>query len=136
MEKEFKFFAEPATFRPKLHLFGRNWLVRQKLAGSADGSVRLLWFGDFAVQNFGFCRNWKIRFGRTLFDMIGSTGMTMLYPKKSSQLPLVWAHGRAARHGGSPPSRRLCVFEYGRYFSHLLSDLEDIGDFVRAPCPL
>ena len=60
------FFAEPATFGPKLHLFGQNWLVRQKLAGSADGSVRLLWFGDFAVQNFGFCRNWKIRFGRTL----------------------------------------------------------------------
>ena len=43
------------------------------------------------------------------FDMIGSTGMTMLYPKESSQLPLVWAHGRAARRGGFPPSRRLCV---------------------------
>ena len=70
------------------------------------------------------------------FDMLGSTGMTMLYPKESSQLPLVWAHGRAARHGGSPPSRRLCVFEHGRYFGHLLVKLKDIQDFGRTSCSL
>ena len=65
-ENEVTFYAEPATFRPKLPLFCQNWPVRQKLAGSADGLVRLRWFGGFEVQNFCFCRNWKTRFGRTL----------------------------------------------------------------------
>ena len=50
-------------FLPKSPLFGRNWLVRQKLAGSADGSVRL------KISNF-----WPNNFGRTF-------GRTVL-PKK------------------------------------------------------
>ena len=61
-----KFAAETAIIRQKLTgsaetgWFGRNWLVPQLVL------VLILWFGDFAVQNFGFCRNWKLRFGRTL----------------------------------------------------------------------
>ena len=48
-------FGQNCHFSAETGRFGRNWPVWQKLAGSADGSVWLLWFGDFEVQNFCFC---------------------------------------------------------------------------------
>ena len=40
------------------------------------------------------------------FRYLMTTAMTTLYPEDSSQLPLVWAHGRAVRRGGTPLWKR------------------------------